>query len=98
MNRRYQLRQYAKDNLEQIWLYSAEQWGNAQAVRYLSQLFRSLNQLAQNPALGVKREDVRAGYFSFSVLQHRVFYLPNDTGIDVIAIIHQRMDVKSANI
>lgn len=98
MNRRYQLRQHAKDDLEQIWLYSAEQWGNAQAARYLSQLFRSLNQLAQNPALGVKREDVRAGYFSFSVLQHRVFYLPNDTGIDVIAIIHQRMDVKSANI
>lgn len=98
MNRRYQLRQHAKDDLEQIWLYSAENWGKAQADRYLSQLFHSLNQLAQNPALGVKREDVRAGYFSFSVLQHRVFYLPNDTGIDVIAIIHQRMDVKSANI
>ena len=98
MNRCYQLRQNAKDDLEQIWLYSAENWGKAQADRYLSQLFHSLNQLAQNPALGVKREDVRADYFSFSVLQHRVFYLLNTTGIDVIAIIHQRMDVKSANI
>lgn len=98
MKRRYQLRQHAKDDLEQIWLYSAEQWGKAQADRYLSQLFHCLNQLGHNPGLGNRREDVRAGYFSFSILQHRVFYLPGDTGIDVIAIIHQRMDVKSANI
>ncbi|MDP2715412.1 type II toxin-antitoxin system RelE/ParE family toxin [Rheinheimera sp.] len=98
MSQRYKLRQHAKDDLEQIWLYSAEQWGKAQAARYLSQLFRSLNQLAQNPALGIKRDDVRAGYFSFSVLQHRVFYLQDVRGIDVVAIIHQRMDVKSANI
>ncbi|HEY0921460.1 type II toxin-antitoxin system RelE/ParE family toxin [Rheinheimera pacifica] len=98
MNRRYQLRQHAKDDLEQIWLYSAKQWGKAQANRYLSQLFHCLNQLADDPGLGTNREDLRPGYYSFSILQHRVFYLPNDTGIDVIAIIHQRMDVKSANI
>ena len=98
MKRRYQLRQHAKDDLEQIWLYSAEQWGKAQADRYLSQLFHCLKQLADNPGLGTHREDLRPGYFSFSILQHRVFYLPGDTGIDVIAIIHQRMDVKSANI
>lgn len=98
MKRCYQLRQHAKDDLEQIWFYSADKWGKAQANRYLSQLFKCLNQLAQNPALGVKREDVRPGYFSFSVLQHRVFYLQDASGIDVVAIIHQRMDVKSANI
>ena len=94
----YQLRQHAKEDLEQIWLYSMEQWGKAQANRYLTQLFGCLNQLADNPALGTKRDDIRPGYFSFSVLQHRVFYLPKDVGIDVIAIIHQRMDVKSANL
>lgn len=98
MKPRYQLRLHAKDDLEQIWLFSAEHWGKAQANRYLTQLFRCLDQLAHNPALGTKRDDISPGYFSFSVMQHRVFYLPKDFGIDVIGVIHQRMDVKSANI
>ena len=46
-------------------------------------------------AKGIKtgrKTDIRAGYLKYSVGQHLIFYRQADAGLDIIRILHQRMD------
>jgi toxin ParE1/3/4 len=94
MTANYVIRQQAAQDLEEIWLYSMQQWGVKQADRYLASLLSRFSWLAENPYSGKHREDIKTGYYSFSEGKHLVFYKLTDTGgIDIIGIPHQRMDI-----
>ncbi|WP_197027001.1 type II toxin-antitoxin system RelE/ParE family toxin [Methylomonas sp. 11b] len=43
----YRIRQLAAADLEQIWLYTFQQWGPEQADQYLRALFERFNWLAE---------------------------------------------------
>ena len=47
---------------------------------------------ARDPRRGRPCDDVRAGYFRHPVGSHVVFYRRVAGGIDVVRILHQRMD------
>lgn len=47
------LRQAAKQDLIDIWVYSFEQWGLVQADWYLEELEKSMKMLTVHPNLGV---------------------------------------------
>jgi toxin ParE1/3/4 len=89
----YRLRSLARDDLEAIWDYTAEQWDIKQAERYLDILFGCFDDLAANPQLGRPRDDVKPGYRSFPQGRHVVFYVIEPSGIEIIGIVHQRADV-----
>ena len=89
----YSLRALAQEDLEEIWLYTYEEWGDDQADKYLDLLFSRFTWLAENPLLGKKRDDIKAGYYCFPEGMHRVFYTLTKNGIDIIGIPHQSMDV-----
>ena len=54
-------------------------------------MFSMMWTLAERPSLGRGIDEVRPGYFKFPVASHVVFYSKPD-GIDVIRILHKRMD------
>lgn len=89
----YRLRALARDDLEAIWHYTAEQWGMEQAERYLEALFTCFDDLAANPGLGRSRNEVKPGYRSFPQGRHVVFYSLKPAGIEIIGIVHQSSDV-----
>ncbi|OHX35056.1 plasmid stabilization protein [Methylomonas sp. LWB] len=89
----YRIRQLAAEDLEQIWLYTFQQWGPEQADQYLRALFERFNWLAEHPKLGKARDDIKPGYFCFPEGRHLVFYITTNTGIEIIGIPHQSMDV-----
>ena len=89
----YSLRALAQEDLEEIWLYTYEEWGDDQADKYLDLLFSRFTWLAENPLLGKKRDDIKAGYYCFPEGMHLVFYTLTKNGIDIIDISHQSMDV-----
>lgn len=93
MTQRYTLRQLAQDDLDEIWRYSLKEWGVEQADRYLRALLARFEWLSLNPLLGKSRDEIKPGYYSFPEGSHVIFYRPNHHGIDVIGILHQRMDV-----
>jgi len=51
--------------------------------------------ISENPLLGKKRDDVKPGYYCFPEGMHLVFYMVTKTGIDIIGIPHQSMDIVS---
>lgn len=83
-------------DLEAIWLYTAEHWSIDQADRYLGLLFDEIEHLAGSPESGLDRSHVRKGYRCSQVKSHVIYYRPSTTGtgIEVIRILHQRMDVE----
>ena len=89
----YRLTPAAKSDLVGIWHYSVETWGEKQAEKYLLDIEALLEQLAASPDLGKQRPEINPAYYSFPVGKHIVFYLKSDTHIDIIGILHGRMDI-----
>ncbi len=91
----YRIRQLAENDLEQIWLYSFHEWGLEQADRYIRLMIFRFSWLAGNSQLGKQRDDIKSGYYSFPEWRHVIFYTITKSGIDIIGIPHQRMDIIS---
>lgn len=52
-----------------------------------------MERVASSPDRGRARDEIREGYRSYAVGSHVVFYVARSSRIDVIRILHQRMDV-----
>lgn len=91
----YKLTPAAKEDLKEIWNYSEERWGVTQADKYLKALEKCIEDLAKFPEKGRLRNEIRRGYRSFPEGQHLVFYKAQKKQIEVVRILHKKMDVKS---
>jgi toxin ParE1/3/4 len=89
---RYVLRPRAQRDIEEIWDYSAQNWGVDQAETYIRRIQLAVTRLADDPRLGRKCDDIRAGYRKYRAGSHFVFYLSTGDGIDVVRILHESMD------
>jgi toxin ParE1/3/4 len=82
----------AKDDVDEIWEYTVKRWGEDQSETYIRQLFDRVDAVVRKPAIGRACPSVREGYFRYSAGSHVLFYRMIEGGIDVIRILHQRMD------
>ena len=89
----YLLRQQAQDDLESIWLYSYQEWGAEQADKYIRSLLSRFTWLSENPQLGKQRTEIKPSYYCFPEGMHLIFYKVTRSGIDIIGIPHQSMDI-----
>ena len=90
--RRYTLTPRAQADLEDIWNYTVAHWGADQAENYLRQLAVAMTYVAADPERGRACDDVRAGYRKHAVGAHVLFYRKALKGVDIVRILHQRMD------
>jgi toxin ParE1/3/4 len=89
---RYVLSPRARADLEEIWNYSAAHWGDAQAEAYVRQIQAAIEKVAADPRRGRACDDIRDGYYKASVGSHVLFYRRIENGVDVVRILHQKMD------
>ncbi|HEY6925825.1 MAG TPA: type II toxin-antitoxin system RelE/ParE family toxin [Steroidobacteraceae bacterium] len=92
MKGRFALAPRAQNDLNDIWNYTAVRWGIDQAETYIRQLWRDIATVAERSSLGRECPEVRAGYFRYPSGSHILFYRPATDGIDIVRILHQRMD------
>lgn len=83
----------AERDLTDIWLYTYEEWGEAQANKYFDELDAGIRRLAENPELGKRCDYIRAGYRSLRVGHHLVYYTVTPSIIRIVRVLHERMDV-----
>lgn len=91
--RRYNISPLAEADLEDIWLYTAKRWSLEQAESYHATIITAFEGLVAGTKRG-RSVDIREGYFKYSVGSHLVFYRQSDVSIDIIRVLHQRMDVE----
>lgn len=83
----------AQEDLDDIWDFSAERWGEDRADGYVRGLWAGIRSIADDPRRGHSC-DVRDGYFQYSVGRHVLFFKLKPDGVDIIRILHQSMDFK----
>lgn len=84
----------AISDLEEIWLYTFEKWSSQQADRYYKLIFDEINYICKNNAAGKSMEHVRKGHRASKVKSHLIFYKLSNETIEVIRILHERMDIE----
>lgn len=89
----------ARGDLEQIWDYTVDRWDDEQAEKYVREIERAIERVVDNPGIGRVCDEVRPGYRKHEVGSHTSYYRiasgePADSAvIDIVRILHQRMDV-----
>jgi toxin ParE1/3/4 len=91
----FQLTELAKQDLRSIGRYTQATWGREQRNTYLAKIDESFHLLAVEPQLGKSCEDLRASYRKYPVGRHLIFYRQSLDGVEIIRILHQRMDIEA---
>jgi toxin ParE1/3/4 len=86
------LTQAAEQQLEDIWFYTLSEWGETQAGQYVSKIEQGIMQLLDNPYIGKARPEIKKDLRSLQIQKHLIFYRVGNETIDIIGILHSRMD------
>lgn len=90
------LRQKAIDDLNDIWDYTFEQWSEKQADKYYSSLKFACKEIGENPDLGREYTEIKRNLLGLKSGKHIIFYhMISEEEIEVIRILHERMDLKN---
>jgi toxin ParE1/3/4 len=82
----------AQADIEEIWDYTAERWGLDRAEHYIRDIERAIRVVADETARGRACDDIRRGYHKFSVGSHVLFYRSAGDQVEIVRILHRRMD------
>ena len=88
----YRLTRKADDDLDGIYEYSITNFGLQQAQNYLNDLLRCFEHLGEHPEAGPLAKPLAPGLRRYPFRSHTVFYIPQDGGVLVVRVLHQRMD------
>lgn len=92
----YSVRDKAVEDLEQIWIYTFENWSVEQADRYYHLIISEIEFIAGNFLSGKSMSHIKAGYRASKVKSHLIFYkLGSDNRVEVVRILHQQMDIEN---
>lgn len=58
----------------------------------MTEIRAAIERVAHDSSRGRVCDEVREGYRRYGIGSHLLFYRETDTGVDVIRILHQRMD------
>ena len=89
---KYKLSTEAQNSLHSMKTYSDKTFGKQRTKAYLQNIRKRMQALADNPLLGIVREDLNVGYHSDFVGSHTIYYRIYSTHIGIISILHQSMD------
>lgn len=83
----------AENDLDEIWWYIAQD-NPHNADKFLDRIQEKLLALAAFPSMGASRADLQAGLRCLPVGNYLIFYFPLADGIDVVRVLHGRMDIE----
>ena len=90
----YTLSPAAQVDIENIWNCTAKRRGKTQAERYTRELQAACEALIDSSRVGLPANDIRSSYRKAAVDSHMTFYRLQENTVEVIRMLHQRMDVE----
>lgn len=93
----YKISVKASEDIENIWLYTFENWSLEQADRYTNLILDEIEYLADNPNSGKDFNHIRKNYRCSKVKSHLIIYrhIDKQSDMEVIRVLHQRMDIEN---
>lgn len=90
----YRLSPAARRDLEDIFDYTAAEWGVSQAFYYIDLIEAACITSAEAPLTAVACDDIRPGYRRRTVQRHVIYFRPEPYGAAIIRILNHRMDAE----
>ena len=82
--------------MRKIAAHTLQYWGEPQRDAYVSELFEAFARLAETPQIATRLEAIREGYRKFPQGSHVIFFRESEIhGIEVIRVLHKRMDIEA---
>jgi len=95
-NNKYRISKQAIDDLNDIWAYTFHKWSKEQADRYYALIIGEIEFITDNYLVGKSAEQTRKNYRVTKIKSHLIFYRKVENEIvEIVRILHQRMDVKN---
>ena len=83
----------ARADLRDIYNYTYQTWGRAQADKYVEMIEKGCHLLVKHPTLGKPQDEFFPGLRKYPIGKHYIFYRATGKGIEVIRVLHQAMDI-----
>ncbi len=83
----------AKTDLQDIWRYTVETWGERQAEAYISALKETCLTLTHQKQLGKFIPQVHTELRVYRCQHHFIFYITDSEDVIFVAFLHERMDM-----
>ncbi len=95
MTKPYKLTTAAQDDLQEIWLYIAQ--NNPLAADHVEDaLYDTFNILAENPHIGHTRPDIKANNIRFwGVYSYQIIYEPKSEPLQILRILSGYRDINN---
>lgn len=92
---KYRISKQAISDLDKIWIYTFNNWSREQADRYYDLIIAEIEFIAENYMTGKSVGHIRDTYRVTKIKSHLIFYRKmEDEMVEIIRILHQRMDIK----
>ena len=91
----YRLSSLAEQDLDEIWLYVAEDASPSTADRLIDDIINRFNLLAEQPRMGRLRQEFGEGVRSFTVENHVIYYR-HESEVLIARVLHGRRDQAAA--
>ena len=85
----------AERDLIEICLFTADRWDPRQADLYLEEIETAMSRIRDHPEIGSDCSEVLPGYRKLPVGSHRIYYRLPEGSIEIVRILHARMDAPS---
>jgi len=92
---KYRISEIAIEDLDGIWEYTFVNWSKEQADRYHSLLMSEIEFIAENISSGKPMNHIKQGYLASYVKSHMILFKRNEGIVEIMRILHQKMDVES---
>lgn len=95
MKRNYELSKLALTDIDNIWLYTIENWSKTQANKYYKEIFAEIFRICDNPDIGKSIKEIKPDHRIQLVKSNIIVYKVSQDKIYIDRILHKRMDIEN---
>ena len=91
----YILSPEAISDLQNIYDFTFDEWGETQAEKYLNEIYAVFDRLSQHPNIGRLRTELAENLRSIPVGTHVIFFMSWHSDVAIVRVLHGARDVES---
>ena len=92
----YIISEKALEDINNIWIYTAENWSVEQADRYYNLIIDEIEYIVDNLDMARDFGKIRKSYRYSKVKSHLIFFKKDKANeIEVVRILHERMNIEN---
>lgn len=92
----YVISEKALEDINNIWIYTTENWSVEQADRYYNSIIDEIEFIVQKIELARDFGKIRKSYKYSKIKSHLIFFKKNKSNeIEVVRVLHERMNIEN---